>query len=318
MRYTLSIPLVEKCLIMEFKKEVVQHSDDGIRLDKYFHRNVPGLSFLMVAKLVRKKDIMVNGVRADVGQRLRHGDVVQYPILLQERDNGVRIFPDRAISLLRDSIIYQDEYIIVINKPSGLATQGGSKVSISVDDMSQCLQEDTQGKPKLVHRLDKETSGILILARDANIASKISELIRARLLHKVYVAVCFGRPANLNGTISSDLVNKEGRAQTAVTTYQVLGSSADGYSVLKIVIVTGRMHQIRRHLSAVGCPIVGDSKYGEAQGKRLALHSYLASFNLLGSDYQLRAPLQQDFKEVLSKCGLHGSIEMVECLKFNS
>lgn len=176
-------------------------------------------------------------------------------------------------------IVYQDEDIIVIDKPSGLAVQGGERVSRCVDEV---LAEQVGAKVFLVHRLDKDTSGLLLVAKTSGAAARYSRLLSDGGVRKTYLAVSAGRPAPESGTIE-DPVESRGRSRTALTRYRVLSSVGD-FSLLELDLGTGRMHQIRIHLARIGCPILGDDKYGDFslnkrlrvdRGlKRLLLHAY--------------------------------------------
>jgi 23S rRNA pseudouridine955/2504/2580 synthase len=176
-------------------------------------------------------------------------------------------------------VVYEDEDIIVIDKPSGLAVQGGERVSRCVDDL---LAEQLGAKAFLVHRLDKDTSGLLLVAKTREAASRWSPLVAGGSVRKTYLAVCSGTPSPASGSID-DPVEKGGRSQEALTRYRTLASRGD-FSLLELDLGTGRMHQIRIHLAGVGCPILGDDKYGdfplnkrlkkERGLKRLLLHAW--------------------------------------------
>lgn len=177
------------------------------------------------------------------------------------------------------SIVHEDEEIIVLNKASGLAVQGGERVSASVDDL---LAEHLGRRPFLVHRLDKDTSGLLLVAKTKEAAARYSLLFAGKGLLKTYIAVCAGVPASASGSIA-DPVSTRGRERDAFTSYRVRASCGD-FSLLELELGTGRMHQIRIHLAGIGHPILGDDKHGdfplnkryrkERALKRLLLHAY--------------------------------------------
>lgn len=181
---------------------------------------------------------------------------------------------------MRDlTVVYEDDEVIVINKESGLAVQGGERVSVSVDDL---LAERFGRRPFLVHRLDKDTSGLLLVAKTKEAAASYSLLFSGKGMQKTYIAVCAGRPSSSAGVIA-DSVNTRGREQEALTRFKVR-ASCGAFSLLELELGTGRMHQIRVHLAGIGNPILGDDKYGdfalnkrlrkERGLKKLLLHAY--------------------------------------------
>jgi 23S rRNA pseudouridine955/2504/2580 synthase len=206
-------------------------------------------------------------------------------------------------------ILYEDDYIIVVNKPAGLAVQGGERVKTSLDTI---LAELRAPKPLLVHRLDKDTSGVLLAAKGRENAARFSRLINSSKITKQYIAVCAGRPKNEKGTITDKLLI-HGSLKASETRYKVLKTSIFTeenleYSVLELELGTGRMHQIRRHLSMNGNPVLGDDKYGDfalnkklrksAGLKRLLLH---ASRLIIkdGFNADIRAPFPEYFLEFI-------------------
>ena len=171
--------------------------------------------------------------------------------------------------------MYKDDEVLILNKPAGIATQGGTGISISVDDLLDYMKFDYERRPRLVHRLDKETSGVLVLARRFDSAAKVSEAFREKQVHKKYIAIWCGVPTVHEGIIDAPL-HKEGDAHTkgnmvedevngkeAVTNYKVLAHS-DFFSLVELTIPTGRMHQIRAHSAIIGCPVLGDYRYSKA------------------------------------------------------
>lgn len=214
------------------------------------------------------------------------------------------------------SVVYEDDDIIVIDKPSGLAVQGGERVSRSVDDL---LAEQLGAKAFLVHRLDKDTSGLLLVAKTRDAASRWSPLVAGGAVKKTYLAVCAGAPNPAAGAID-DPVEKGGRSMEALTRYRTLASSG-GFSLLELDLGTGRMHQIRIHLSGVGCPILGDDKYGdfalnkrlkkERGLKRLLLHAYrlrVLAGTGSGGLLSLAAPPPAHFGAFLAELDPDGSL----------
>jgi len=214
-------------------------------------------------------------------------------------------------------VVYEDDDIIVIDKPSGLAVQGGERVSRCVDDL---LAEQLGAKVFLVHRLDKDTSGLLLVAKTREAASRWSPLVAGGSVKKTYLAVCAGSPSPAAGVID-DPVEKGGRSQEAFTRYRTLASRG-GFSLLELELGTGRMHQIRIHLAGAGCPILGDDKYGdfslnkrlkkERGLKRLLLHAYRLTLRPApggrsGADLSLVTPPPEHFGAFLSEIDPDGT-----------
>jgi 23S rRNA pseudouridine955/2504/2580 synthase len=179
----------------------VNHDDEGIRLDRWFKRHFKHVPFGMIAKLLRKGLIKLNGKKCDVSQKIQTGDEIMFPEFTIDPDVKIAKRNDKLEKEIVDSILYKDENIIVLNKPVNFAVQGGSKIAYSIDDLSHCLQFGYEDKPKLVHRLDKETSGILILARKANIAAELARIFKHKELKKYYLAILQGVPKPHEGKI---------------------------------------------------------------------------------------------------------------------
>jgi len=201
--------------------------------------------------------------------------------------------------------VYEDEALLVIDKPEGLAVQGGERVISSVDDL---LAVQLGYRPFLVHRLDKDTSGLLMVAKNKTAAALYSRLIQGGEIRKVYLALCSSHPASPSGIMEDPLLQR-GELKRALTEYRVLASSP-AYSLIQLRLGTGRMHQIRMHLAGISCPILGDDKYGdfplnkrlrkERALRRLMLHAWSLSFPILaksGSSRRETLTLQADLPD---------------------
>ncbi len=312
---------------MKFKTVTITSDDANIRLDRYFKRHHANVSFGVIAKLVRKKHIKVNGKRSDISTKLVEGDVITHPNLHEQAKSEFEqvfkpVVNSKYVDIIMNSVIFVDENIIVLNKPLGLAVQGGSKIKVSVDDLSVHLKYDYDEKPKLVHRLDKDTSGLLVLARKANTAAKLSGIIKHKNFHKTYLALCLNAPKTMSGKIDTPIskikdlktnfekVAENPKGQYAITYYKVLDRAFNKYSLIEAQIITGRTHQLRVHLSSIGCPIIGDDKYGtrseisNSVQDKLYLHAYKLEFELEGKEYQFTAPLPDYFNDALNNLGL--------------
>ena len=226
--------------------------------------------------------MLVNGKKTKSNDRIQKGDIVtiKNPYLTQEEDFDSqpkrKIIKKEDIKKIENSIVYEDDYIWAINKPNGLSVQGGLKVFISIYDILQEMNKDKK-TPYIVHRLDKNTSGMLIVAKSPSVASSIAQAFKDRTIKKVYIALIHGCPNRKNGTIDIPLVKVSGnwgekmyadyeKGMKAVTDFFVIKSNGK-FSWIKLSPITGRKHQLRAHCLEIGHPIVGDMKYSSPESK---------------------------------------------------
>jgi 23S rRNA pseudouridine955/2504/2580 synthase len=261
----------------------VEAGEAGMRLDRWFKAHYPGLGFGELQKLLRSGQIRVNGGRAKADTRVEPGQTVRVPPLAVDRKGNAALTPrtmrDKGdAELLSQMLLHEDPKVFVFDKPAGLAVQGGSGVSRSVDHMLEAWRNQKGEKPRLVHRLDRDTSGVLVVARTRLAAMKLSEAFRGRDAQKTYWALVRGVPKKREGQISTWLVREptpegdrvrvakhgEEGADHAVSHYRVVEQAAQSLSWLEMEPHTGRTHQLRVHAAHLGCPIIGDSKYFEA------------------------------------------------------
>lgn len=297
----------------------VKNEDDGMRLNRWFLKYYPGLSLGRLQKLLRTKQIKVDGSRAEANARLLAGQEVRVPPLENEKKEIIHAeISKQDVKYISDMVIYKDDDVIVLNKPSGLAVQGGTNTLRHVDGMLEALKFGNEDKPKLVHRIDKDTSGILVLARNRKMADILTKAFREHTLKKTYLALVWGMPSKTIGEIKLPLEKVEGRVQvveggkSAVTEYEVLDNVGDKYALVAASPLTGRTHQIRAHLEAIGTPICGDDKYfGEQRRKnnlivnKLHLHAYKIDLSsVYGKKMVVKAKLPNYFKESLETFGL--------------
>jgi 23S rRNA pseudouridine955/2504/2580 synthase len=258
----------------------VEPGEAGMRLDRWFKAHYPGLGFGELQKLLRSGQIRLNGGRAKADTRVEPGQTVRVPPLAVDRKASAALTPrtmrDKGdAELLSQMLLHEDPKVFVFDKPAGLAVQGGSGVARSVDHMLEAWRNQKGEKPRLVHRLDRDTSGVLVVARTRLAAMKLSEAFRGRDAKKTYWALVRGVPKKREGQISTWLVREptpdgdrvrvarhgEEGADHAVSHYRVVEQAARSLSWLEMEPHTGRTHQLRVHAAHIDCPIIGDSKY---------------------------------------------------------
>ena len=275
---------------------IVSEDEDGVRLDRWFKRRLPTLSLSHLNKIVRTGQVRVDGARATTSTRLAKGQKIRVPPV-----NVAPPAPKPAINeadrkAIRDMILYEDQDLMVLNKPHGLAVQGGSGTKHHIDGMLASLADEKGERPVLVHRLDRDTSGVLLIAKSRRVAAKLGEVFRSRQAKKIYWALVEGVPKPAQGRISLFLAKGDGmgevrgkkapnakpdrekmqiakhgdaEAQHSVTYYAIVDKVAPRLAWLSMKPITGRTHQLRAHAEAIGHPIVGDPKYsGEANTPR--------------------------------------------------
>ncbi len=276
----------------------VQSFENDWRIDKWFKNNFPDLSFGRLSKLMRTGQIRADGKRIKAGFRVEEGMEIRVPPIGVNPNSGKeritspnkKKHSEEDSRYIRDMVIYQDNSVIVLNKLPGLAVQGGSKITRHVDGLLDCLQGDNPERPKLVHRLDKDTSGVLVIARNSKAAKSLTESFRNRKTQKIYWALVVGRPERNEGTVNAPLDKEPGtrgermmvadKGKKAVTDFYVMDSALKSTSWIAFKPVTGRTHQIRVHATVLDAPIVGDGKYGGKHAfldgvvsKKLHLHA---------------------------------------------
>ena len=308
----------------------VDAGEDGLRLDRWFRARFPGVAHGRLEKLLRTGQVRVDGGRVKASTRLEPGQIVRVPPLPVEAGAPP---PRRAATadtvptarkpqdgaFLRDLVLYRDTDVIAINKPAGLAVQGGSRTERHIDAMLDALTFDAVERPRLVHRLDKDTSGVLLLARSRGAAAKLGRALKRSDTRKVYWALTVGVPRPHRGTVRLALAKGGGpgrervhaadddddEARDAVTHYTVVAQAGQKLAWVAFMPVTGRTHQIRAHAAALGTPIVGDGKYGGAAAhpggeisRKMHLHARsLTIRSPSGAMLEITAPLPAHMDE---------------------
>ncbi len=298
----------------------VHKEDLGIRLDKLFLKKFSQLNFSKIQKLIRTGYIKVNSIKTKASYKLKEKDIIQYGIninLIEESKNDISIKRTyhKEIDKIKEKIVFEDREILALNKPSGVAVQGGSKIRLNIDIILPYLI-DNEERLRLVHRIDKHTSGLLIVAKTKEAARKMTKLFKENKVEKKYWAVVLGRLNSKKGKIILPLNKKFISGQEKVVidhdskkyaeTHYSVKERAENLSLLEVIPKTGRTHQIRVHLQSIDKPIFGDYKYytkiDDLNYNRkitMHLHAKELNFKLSGKKYSLSACLPDYFKKTL-------------------
>ncbi|WP_265016435.1 RluA family pseudouridine synthase [Wolbachia endosymbiont (group A) of Andrena dorsata] len=294
--------------------KTISVKDDNVRLDRYIRRIFPDLKQSVIEKSLRKGLIKVDDCKAKSSDRVNSGQTITLKHLNYiENANSDRKYNEKLVNLLRENILYEDEYILAINKLAGVIVQGGVKVKISMSDLLDQIREGETFK--IVHRLDRDTSGVIIFARNANVARYLMEEFKGRRVKKTYLALTSGIPSKDSGTIDYPLVKKyvsgqekvvvdENSPQNATTHFSIIAKSKHNVAYLKLQPITGRTHQLRAHLAHINCPILGDGKYGgkkafiDGIANKIHLHSHSLSLKLPNNkEITITAPITKHIEK---------------------
>src|SRR4249919_670914 len=308
----------------------VGEDDDGIRLDRWFKRNLPDISFNTVSRWARTGQLRVDGKRATPGDRLETGQNLRIPPAEAPPAEGpgarpiwiVEPLTEDEAAYVQDMVLAKGRDWIMLDKPPGLATQGGTKTVQHLDRLLDGLANDHGQRPKLVHRLDKDTSGVLLVARSARAAAHFTKAFAGRTARKVYWAIIAGVPSLEEGLIDAPLAKQPGTGGEkmhvdekdglpARTRYRLIDRAGNRAAWVELQPLTGRTHQLRAHMAAIGHPIVGDAKYGGAEAfltggisRKMHLHARRLKIDGLdGKPIDYSAELPGHFVESLGMLG---------------
>ncbi len=313
----------------------VSEDDSGQRLDRWIKKYAPDLPYVLVQKLMRKGQIRVDGKRAKPDQKLEAGQEVRLPPYEGMRPREEKKITAADIAFIKSLVIYDDGDIIAINKPYDLAVQGGTNTYRHVDGLLEGLANEEGVKPKLVHRLDKDTSGILLLARSTKIAREMGDMFKGRDLKKIYWALISPAPSIYEGTIRAPIAKASGsnkermvvdeeEGKYSLTDYSIIDTAGTDVAFAAFWPRTGRTHQIRVHSEFMGSPILGDPKYAYRDiqheheiidlesldlAKRLHLHARRIIFRhpIKRTKVDITAPLPEDLQKSWKALGFDPS-----------
>jgi 23S rRNA pseudouridine955/2504/2580 synthase len=317
--------------VSDIRTFTISDDDDGIRLDRWFKRHLPEVSFNMVSRWSRTGQLRLAGKRALPGDRVEAGQEIRVPPLESAPQRSrhpqrkrEQLTPEEE-QLVRDMVIHEDPAAYVLNKPPGLATQGGTKTHQHLDRLLDGLAGEA-GRPKLVHRLDKDTSGALLVARSARSAGHFAKAFSGRTARKIYWAIVVGVPDAAQGTIDAPLAKQPGTGGEkmhidrddglpAKTRWRVIDRAGNRAAWVELQPLTGRTHQLRAHMASIGHPIVGDAKYGGAEAfltggisRKLHLHARQLRIDAPdGGKIDVTAELPPHFAESLAMLGFETS-----------
>jgi 23S rRNA pseudouridine955/2504/2580 synthase len=311
--------------IPEIQTLEVAAEDDGVRLDRWFRRRWPHVNHVQIQKLVRSGQIRVDGARAKADTRLAGGAQVRVPPMPDAPEPGEKRegLTERDIAFAKSMILYEDAEVLALNKPAGLAVQGGTKTFMHVDRLLSAWGEGLE-RPRLVHRLDRDTSGVLVLGKTPAAAARLSGAFAKRKAKKTYWAIVAGNPHPTEGIIDMPLVKKgigdrelvvpaerkEVGAEQSETEFVTISRASNRASWMALRPHTGRTHQLRAHMKAIGHAIIGDPKYGDvasialSNGLKLQLHARrLVLPHPTSGQMVIEAPISPEMKAGFERFG---------------
>ena len=298
------------------QKVTVKQDYHNSRFDRWFKSNIIDLPQSLIEKILRLNKVKINRKKIKSSYRVQSGDIIEvYDISkfkVSDRPKITKYKPSRKeVDVYDDYILENNDNFIVINKPRGIAVQAGTKSFRNITDVLKDSKYFENTKPYIVHRLDKETSGVLVVAKNREYAQLFTSLFRIRKIHKTYIALTHGRVSKNIKTLKDDLVmfdNGKKIIQKAVSHLRLLKISSD-FSYVELNPITGRKHQLRKQLYNIGNPIIGDDKYFtnrradkmKIKSKNLLLHAYKIKFMINNTQYTFKAEYDSEFENFLKK-----------------
>ena len=298
------------------QKITVKRDYHNSRFDRWFKANVIDLPQSLIQKILRLNKIKINRKKIKTSYRVQTGDIVEiYDISkfkISDRPKIIKYKPSRKeVGIYDDYILENNNNFIVINKPRGIAVQAGTKSFKNIIDVLKNSKYFENTKPYIVHRLDKETSGVLIVAKNREYAQLFTSLFRIRKIHKTYIALAYGKISKDIKTMKDNLIlydNGKKNIQKAISHIRLLKTSSD-FSYVELNPITGRKHQLRKQLYNIGNPIIGDDKYFinrradkiKIKSKSLLLHAYKIKFMINNTQYSFKAEYDSEFENFLKK-----------------
>ncbi len=295
------------------KSYTVDDDYNDSRLDKWFKNKIINLPHSLLEKILRQNKVKVNKKKTKSSYRLQKGDLIEIYDISKlkpvDKREKIKYLPKKKEMGVYDNYVIEDnENFIVINKPSGIPVQSGTKSFKNIIDILKNTKYFENSKPFIVHRLDKETSGVLIIAKNRKYAQLFTSLFRIRKIHKTYLAIVYGKVDKSLKVMKDELIyyeNNKKIIQKALANLKIIRSN-EGFSFLELNPITGRKHQLRRQLLKIGCPIIGDNKYylndrKKIKIKNLMLHAYKIKFMINNVQYNFKAKYNYLFEDFLKK-----------------
>ena len=297
-----------------FKKFIVDKDYHNSRLDKWFKQNVFDIPQSLIEKIIRKNKVKVNKKKTKTSYRVQFHDIIEIyginKIKSNNRSKKIKYKPsEKEKEKYGNFILENNNNFIIINKPSGIPVQAGTKSFKNIIDILKNTKYFKDAKPFVVHRLDKETSGVLIIAKNREYAQLFTSLFRIRKIHKTYLAITYGEVSENVNLLEDDLIsydNNKKIVQKAISHLKILKSNKE-YSLLELNPITGRKHQLRKQLYNIGNPIIGDDKYfvkkhiNKIRSKNLMLHAHKIKFMINNVKYNFKAKYNEEFEDFIKR-----------------
>ena len=298
------------------QKVTVKQDYHNSRFDRWFKANIINLPQSLIEKILRLNKVKINRKKIKSSYRVQLGDIIEIfdisKFKISDRPKITKYKPSRKeVDIYDDYILENNNNFVVINKPRGIAVQAGTKSFRNIIDVLKDSKYFENTKPYIVHRLDKETSGVLIVAKNREYAQLFTSLFRIRKIHKTYIALTYGKVSKDLKTMKDDLItydNGKKSVQKAISHIRILKASSD-FSYIELNPITGRKHQLRKQLYNIGNPIIGDDKYFidrradkmKIRNKNLLLHAYKIKFMINNTQYNFKAEYDKGFEDFLKK-----------------